>query len=107
MRDLLLLLREYKRRLPRGCLLLLLMIRLLRFDFLFEYSLLRGWGGHLFKYSLLRGWGGRLFRYSLLRGYRGHLFKYSSMSRDIKLGSIVSAFICFLYYDYGYSAKIC
>ena len=34
-----------------------------------------------------------LFKYSLLRGYGGHLFKYSSMSRDIKLGSIVSTFI--------------
>jgi len=30
--------------------------RLLRSDFLFEYSLLRGWGGHIFEYSLLRGW---------------------------------------------------
>jgi len=48
---------------------------------------------HLFEYSLLRGWGGHLFEYSLLRGYGGHLFKYSSMSRDIKLGSTVSAFI--------------
>jgi hypothetical protein len=33
---------------------------------LFEYSLLRGWGGHLFEYSLLRGWGGHIFEYSLL-----------------------------------------
>jgi len=68
MRDLLLLLRKYKRRLPRGCLLPLLMIRLLISDFLFEYSLLRGWRGHLFKYSLLRGWGGYIFKHGLLRG---------------------------------------
>ena len=59
---------------------------------------------YLFEYSLLRGWGGHLFEYSLLRGYGGHLFEYSSMSRDIKLGSMVSAFI-FSFYSFDYTVK--